>query len=64
MPELSERERQVLRALSQGLTTREAAQHLGLSRNTVKAHLEAARHKTGATSRREAIDRARRLHGL
>jgi LuxR family maltose regulon positive regulatory protein len=57
--ELSERELTVLRLLSGGLTEREAAGELFLSFNTVHSHVKSAYRKLGASSRAEALARAR-----
>jgi LuxR family maltose regulon positive regulatory protein len=57
--ELSERELTVLRLLSGGLTEREAAAELYLSFNTVHSHVKSAYRKLGASSRAEALARAR-----
>jgi DNA-binding NarL/FixJ family response regulator len=46
-PRLSAREEAVLSCLAQGLTTRETAEELGLSRHTVANHLSRLRRKTG-----------------
>jgi len=56
---LSERERDVLRFLPTVLTANEIAASLGISVNTVKAHMRAIYRKLGATRRREAVVRAR-----
>ena len=58
---LSEAEAEVLRLLARGLERKEIAGALYLSVNTVKSHLRSAYRKLGATSREEALDRARGL---
>jgi DNA-binding CsgD family transcriptional regulator len=58
---LSEREQEIVRLLAVGLTTREVAQALGLSSNTVKAHIQSAERKLDASSRSDVITRAREL---
>ncbi|MCU7726482.1 LuxR C-terminal-related transcriptional regulator [Actinoplanes sp. KI2] len=58
---LSERELDVLRFLPTVLTANEIAASLGISVNTVKAHMRAIYRKLGATRRREAVVRARQL---
>ncbi|WP_178380019.1 helix-turn-helix transcriptional regulator [Cryptosporangium aurantiacum] len=58
---LSERERDVLRYLPTMLNAQEIADELHVSVNTVKAHLKAIYRKLGASRRREAVVRARRL---
>jgi LuxR family maltose regulon positive regulatory protein len=60
---LSERERDVLRFLPTVLTAHEIAQNLGISVNTVKAHMRAIYRKLDAARRRDAVIVARR-HGL
>jgi LuxR family transcriptional regulator, maltose regulon positive regulatory protein len=59
--ELSERELAVLRLLASKLSQREIAAELYVSFNTVKTHTRAIFRKLGATSRAEAIERAREL---
>jgi DNA-binding CsgD family transcriptional regulator len=61
---LSPREREVLAAAADGLSTKEIARLLELSPNTVKFHLQAAFEKLGATSRTEAVVRAIRRGDL
>lgn len=56
---LTDREREVLRAVDDGLNTREAAARLFLAQGTVRNHLAAAVRKVGATSRTDAVQRAR-----
>ncbi|NGZ88113.1 HD domain-containing phosphohydrolase [Duganella aceris] len=51
---LSEREADVLRAISQGLTNKEAARHLSISPRTVNTHVESAFRKLGCTTRASA----------
>lgn len=58
---LSERELAVLRLLSTPLTKREIADQLYVSINTVKTQTAAIYRKLGATSRADAIHRARTL---
>jgi DNA-binding CsgD family transcriptional regulator len=60
---LTERELAVLHVIAGGASRREVATQLFLSVNTVKTYLRSAYHKLGATSRDEAIERAR-AHGL
>jgi LuxR family transcriptional regulator, maltose regulon positive regulatory protein len=59
--ELSERELAVLRLLGSKLSQREIAAELYVSFNTVKTHTRAIFRKLDATSRTEAVDRAREL---
>ena len=61
---LTDSERAVLRFLPSHMTNEEISQSLFLSVNTVKTHLRAVYHKLGVSSRREAVDRGRRLHML
>jgi LuxR family maltose regulon positive regulatory protein len=63
-PALTASEMAVLRLLRSHLTNQEIADALYLSVNTVKTHLRAVYHKLGVSSRREAVDRGRRLHLL
>ncbi len=55
---LTAREREVLALLARGLTDREVARALGISRKTVEKHVGAALRKTGAGSRTAAVVRA------
>jgi len=55
---LTERQREVLRLLAAGVTTVEAAERLGVSINTVAAHLVAIRRKYGVSRTAHAIARA------
>jgi LuxR family maltose regulon positive regulatory protein len=57
---LSERELTVLRLLSGGMSEREIAAELVIAFNTVHSHVKAVYRKLGASSRREAVARARR----
>jgi DNA-binding NarL/FixJ family response regulator len=54
--QLTEREWQVLDLLKQELSTREAAQRMGISEVTVRRHLSAAMSKLGVASRREVLE--------
>jgi two-component system response regulator DesR len=58
---LSEREREVLEAISAGETNREIAERLSLSPHTVKEHTSAVYRKLDARNRAEAVQRAQRL---
>lgn len=55
VPGLSQRETDVLRAVSQGLNNREIGAKLGISENSVKMHLKRAYFKLGANDRAEAV---------
>jgi LuxR family maltose regulon positive regulatory protein len=62
--ELTAREDAVLRLLPSGLSAREIGRELGISRDTVKTHTKGIYRKLGASSRREAVARARELELL
>ena len=51
---LSQRESQVLRLVSQGLTNQAIGQALKLSPNTIKTHLDNILNKLGAVNRTQA----------
>ena len=59
--ELSDQELKLLRLLARDLHRHEIADSLHLSVNTVKSHLRSIYRKLGATSREEAVQRARQL---
>ena len=61
MEPLTDRERDVLRFLPSRLTTREIADELYVSVNTLKFHLKVIYRKLGVTSRAEAAAKARRM---
>jgi two-component system nitrate/nitrite response regulator NarL len=52
---LSPREQEVLELLSEGLSNRDIAERLGVSRHTAKFHVNAILDKLGATTRTEAV---------
>lgn len=54
-PLLSNREREILALLADGLGNKQIAARLGISTNTVKTHLELLFEKLGASSRAEAV---------
>lgn len=53
--ELTAREKQIIRLVSQGLTNREIGRALFLSHMTVKSHLQRIFRKTGAVSRAHLV---------
>jgi NarL family two-component system response regulator YdfI len=57
---LTNRERQVLGLLADGLGNKQIAGRLGISTNTVKTHLELLFDKLGVSSRTEAVATAAR----
>lgn len=59
-PPLTNRERQVLGLLADGLGNKQIAARLGISTNTVKTHLELLFDKLGVSSRTEAVATAAR----
>jgi LuxR family maltose regulon positive regulatory protein len=59
--ELTDRELDVLRLLDAGLSRREIAQELFVSFNTVHTHMKSIYTRLDATSRAEALERARDL---
>ena len=61
---LSEREHAILRYLPTLMSNTEIAGELFVSTNTVKTHVRNIYRKLGATRRRDAVDRARRLELL
>ncbi|MFT2689785.1 LuxR C-terminal-related transcriptional regulator [Clavibacter zhangzhiyongii] len=58
---LSERERAIVACLAEGLTVAGIAARLFISPNTVKSHVRSAYRKLDASTRAEAVDRARAL---
>ncbi|HAS12028.1 MAG TPA: DNA-binding response regulator [Acidimicrobiaceae bacterium] len=58
---LTPRELEVLRLLAEGTGTREMAEHLAVSPNTIRNHVRAVLGKLGAGSRLEAVTIARRM---
>jgi DNA-binding NarL/FixJ family response regulator len=59
-PELSLRERQILRLLTEGLNTARVAERLHVSRATVRNHVQSIFAKLGVHSRLEAVAYAAR----
>ena len=60
--DLSERELEVLRHLSELLTTEEIAAEMFISANTVRTHIRRILGKLSVSRRHEAVRRARELH--
>jgi len=60
-PQLSDREREIVRALLSGSTVPEMADALFISVNTVKSHLKSVYRKLAVSSRPAAVKRAREL---
>ena len=58
---LSEREREVLHHIADGLTNREIGEHLYLTLNTVKIHTRNIYGKLGVKNRTQAVSKARDL---
>jgi NarL family two-component system response regulator YdfI len=58
--EVTEREMEVLRAVGEGLTSKQIALQLGITERTVKAHLTNIYNKLGVDSRAAAIAEAAR----
>jgi DNA-binding CsgD family transcriptional regulator len=54
-PALTNREREILALLADGLGNKQIAARLGISTSTVKTHLEVSFEKLGVTSRAEAV---------
>ncbi len=61
---LTERELEILRLLPTELSTRELAEHLVVSINTIKTQLRSIYAKLDAHSREEAVEKARALNML
>lgn len=60
--ELTARERQVLELIAEGLSNRQIGERLYISGKTASVHVSAILRKLGASSRTEAVFRARALH--
>jgi len=61
---LTARELEILRLVSEGLTDREIAARLVLSKHTIHRHLQNAYARLGCSSRAAAVAKANRLHLL
>lgn len=61
LPELSQREVQVLRLLADGTAVKELAPALGITLNTARGYVKSVRQKLNATSQLEAVLKAREL---
>ena len=57
-PVLTEREREVLRCVADGLSSKEAAQQLGIAPRTVDRHIENLRHKLRARNKTHMVAKA------
>lgn len=55
LPSLTQREREILSLLADGLGNKQIAARLGISPSTVKTHLEVVFDKLAVTSRAEAV---------
>ena len=64
VPELTERQRQILKSITEGLTNYAIAARLGISEDGVKRHVNAIFLKLGVESRTEAATLAFRKHLL
>ena len=64
VPELTERQRQILKSITEGLTNYAIAARLGISEDGVKRHVNAIFLKLGVESRAEAVAIALRKHLL
>jgi DNA-binding NarL/FixJ family response regulator len=53
--DLTERERQVLACMTEGLSNRQVADRLGLTTNTVRNHVQRILYKLNVHSRLEAV---------
>ena len=61
-PELSDRERQVLTLVAEGLTDRDISENLSIGVSTVRSHLDRIKAKTGLRRRSELTRLAMELH--
>ena len=63
-PELTQRERQVLRLLAEGCTNEEIGKTLFIAPETVRAHVKKSCRKLGAKTRTQAVAKALRLSAI
>ena len=64
LPELSQRQMEILSSITRGLTNTDIAKQLGIGVTSVKTHMEAMFLKIGAANRTEAVAIALRKHLL
>ena len=64
IPDLTERQMEILQSLTRGLTNNEIAKQYGITYDGVKSHLKVIFSKLGVTGRAEAISIALRKHLL
>ena len=64
IPELTERQMEILQSVTRGLTNNEIAKQFGITYDGVKAHLKVIFAKLGVSGRSEAIAIALRKHLL
>jgi len=60
-PTLTPRQRRILDCIAEGMSEADIAERLGISRRTVRFHVDDARGRLGVMTRRLAVERARRL---
>jgi len=64
LPELSQRQMEILSSITRGLTNTDIAKQLGIGVTSVKTHMESLFFKIGAANRAEAVAIALRKHLL
>jgi DNA-binding NarL/FixJ family response regulator len=64
IPDLSQRQHEILESISRGLTNKDIATQLDISLESVKSHIKIILEKLGAASRTEAASIAQRKHLL
>ena len=64
IPDLTERQMEILQSVTRGLTNNEIAKQYGITYDGVKSHLKVIFSKLGVTGRAEAISIALRKHLL